>query len=62
MHSLEPIMYSKDKIIYEELEIFNEVTFFMKGKFKVGFTLDYEQEFFPYFKTHTVIGAFGATF
>ena len=48
MHSLEPVRYSKDKVIYEELEAFNEVTFFMKGKFKIGFTLDYEQVFFPY--------------
>jgi len=34
----------------------------MTGKFKIGFTLEYEHKFFPFELNHVVIGGFGATF
>ena len=48
--------------LIEELDEFNEITFFMKGLYEVGYSINNKHEFLPEKYTTNVIGAYGLTF
>jgi len=40
LQSLEPVQYSKNKVLFKELDEINEITFVVKGTIGVGFEIN----------------------
>ena len=59
---LEPMSFSKNVILVNELEEFNQIYFIRKGHFLVGFEMNKEKKYCLSFKNNNVIGAYGMTF
>jgi hypothetical protein len=59
---LEPRKEEADVLLVEELDEFNEVIFFMKGFYCVGYSINNLNYYYPELFSTNVIGAYGATF
>ena len=62
LKSLEPIKEEANSYLYNELDEFSSVIFFMEGKYKVGYSINNKYEYLNELYSTNVIGAFGATF
>lgn len=62
LRNLEPRKEEPDCVLVEELGEFNEVIFFMKGFYCVGYSINNQNHFYPELFSTNVIGAYGATF
>mmetsp|Transcript_24293 Transcript_24293/g.37503 ORF Transcript_24293/g.37503 Transcript_24293/m.37503 type:complete len:165 (+) Transcript_24293:1639-2133(+) len=62
LSNLEPRQEKKDTILFSELAEFDEVIFFMKGSFDIGYSINMQAKFKLRFKMQNVIGAYGVTF
>jgi hypothetical protein len=62
LRNLEPRQEEPDVALVEELDEFNEVVFFMKGFYRVGYSINNQNHFYPEAFSTNVIGAYGATF
>lgn len=62
LRSLEPRKEEPDVVLVDELDEFNEVIFFMKGFYCVGYSINNQKYFYPELYSTNVIGAYGATF
>ena len=62
LQNLEPRKEEPNSFLFEELDEFNEIIFFMKGFYEVGYSINNKNEFLPEKQSKNVIGAYGATF
>ena len=60
--NLEPRREQANVIFIEELDEFNEVVFFMKGIYEIGYSINKENHFKLRFENSNVIGAYGVSF
>jgi len=61
LSTLEPIRFTKDELLYDELDEFHSVIYIMHSEFHIGYTINKKQ----YFKIKILnqdIGAYGMTF
>lgn len=62
LEKLEPRFEQAGTILFEELEEFNEVLLFEKGKVDVGYTLNRRKIFRMRLSFEFILGAYGCTF
>ena len=62
LRSLEPRYEEKDVILIHELDEFNEVYFFNRGTYEIGFEINHQPYYVLRYKNSNVIGAYGLTF
>lgn len=62
MRNLEPRQEAKDVILVNELDEFNEVYFFNRGIYEIGFDINHQSYYILRYKNSNVIGAYGVTF
>lgn len=62
LQNLEPRREEKNVTLIRELDEFNEVLFFNKGVYEVGFEINHKQFFVLRYKNSNVIGAHGVTY
>lgn len=62
LNNLEPIRYSRNQIVFEELDEYSEVVFLVNSaKFEVGYSIN-KNTFYKLQKQNIDIGAYGVTF
>jgi hypothetical protein len=61
MRNLEPIQVSPRTIIFNELDETQEIYFFMKGTYEIGYSLNLETKFVLKYKQN-VVGMYAVTF
>jgi hypothetical protein len=62
LRNMEPRREEPDRMLYEELDEFNEVIFVMSGSYQVGYSINNKYEYLPEKQFKNVIGAYGVTF
>ena len=62
LENLEPIKIEKNSYLIEELDEFNMVIFFDEGKYKIGYSLNRNEEYKLFYNGVNVIGAYAVTF
>ena len=62
MRALEPREEYAGEILFKELEDVNEVLFFNKGMYEIGYEFNGEPRFKIRYKNSNLIGAFNVTF
>lgn len=59
---LEPRYEEAQQLMIEELDEFSEVTFFMRGSYVIGYSINNKYEYLLEKYRNNVIGAYGVTF
>ena len=62
LQNLEPISKDPNILLYEELDEFTEVLFFMSGSYHVGYSINRKEHFPLRLGGCQCIGAYGVTF
>lgn len=62
MRALEPRQEDADHVLLKELEEVNEVLFFNKGMYEIGYEFNGEPHYKIRYKNTNLIGAFNVTF
>lgn len=62
MRALEPRKEERGVILFNELEEMNEVLFFTRGSYEIGYNFNGQSHFKIKYKNSNVIGAYGVTF
>jgi len=62
MQSLEPRKEDKNTIIFNELEDINEIIFFCKGAYDIGYQLNTQHKYVLRYENSNPIGGYGVTF
>lgn len=62
MRSLEPRQEEAGEVLFKELEAVDEVLFFTKGTYEIGYEFNGEDHFKIRYKNSNLIGAYNVTF